>query len=86
MSGSALNILIKILAILLAILLWFYVVSQKDYEYELTLPVTEVDYPAGLGLVEGMPDSLSIKIFAEGQKLLSNNWKRAGLKPPIPAR
>ena len=53
MSNSAINILIKLIAILLAILLWFYVVSQKDYEYELTLPVTEVDYPDGLGLVSG---------------------------------
>lgn len=80
MSGSALNILIKILAVLLAVLLWFYVISQKDYEYDLTLPVTEVDYPSGLGLVDGMPDSLSIKIFAEGQKLLGSSWKKAGLK------
>ncbi len=80
MSGSVLNILIKLIAVLLAILLWFYVISQKQYEYELTLPVTEIDFPAGLGPISPLPDSLAVKVIAEGKKLLSSKWKKAGLR------
>ncbi len=74
------NMLIKATAFLLAVLLWFYVISQKSYEKELTLAVKAVDFPEGLGPVTGLPDSLTVKVFAEGQKLLSNDWKRAGLR------
>ena len=80
MSGSILNILIKLIAVLMAILLWFYVISQKQYEYELTLPVAEIDFPAGLGPISQLPDSLAVKVFAEGKKLLSSKWKKAGLR------
>ena len=80
MSASVLNILIKALALILAVLLWFYVIAQKDYEKELTLPVTEIDFPENLGLVSGMPDSLTVKVFAEGRKLFGSTWKRAGLR------
>ena len=80
MSGSVLNIIIKIVAVLLAVLLWFNVISKKQYEYELTLPVTEIEYPTGLAPVALPPDSIAIKVSAQGRKLMRDDWKEAGLR------
>jgi hypothetical protein len=80
MTGSVLNITIKLLAILLAVLLWFNVITEKQYEHEMTLPITDIEFPSALGPVSDLPDSLTIKVLAEGKKLLRSDWKRAGLR------
>lgn len=80
MSSPFSNIFLKITAVLLAILLWFHVVSKKHYDYGITLPVTEIDLPAGIGPVSGFPDSLVVRVNAEGKQLLRTDWKKAGLK------
>ncbi len=80
MTGSVLNIIIKLLAVLLAVLLWFNVISEKQYEYELTLPVTDIEYPSTLGPVTDLPESLTVKVLAEGKRLLRSDWKHAGLR------
>lgn len=79
MTGSTLSIIIKITAVFLAVLLWFNVVTDKDYEYSLTLPVTAIDLPAGLALRAPIPDSITLKVLARGKKLLRDDWKEAGL-------
>jgi hypothetical protein len=80
MTGSVLNILIKLIAVVLAIFLWFNVITEKQYEHELTLAVSDVELPATLGAVSAFPDSMKIKVLAEGKKLLRNDWKKAGLR------
>jgi hypothetical protein len=80
MTGSVLNILIKVVALFLAVLLWFNVITEKQYEYEINLPVTSVELPAGMSAVTPFPDSLMVKVLAEGKKLLRNDWKQAGLR------
>jgi len=80
MTGSVLNILIKVIALFLAILLWFNVITEKQYEYEINLPVTSVELPAGMSAVTPFPDSLMVKVLAEGKKLLRSDWKQAGLR------
>lgn len=79
MPRWVLNTLIMIIALLLAVLLWFNAVAKKEYEYELTLPVTGVDFPPGLGPVTPLPESLHVRLLATGKKLLHSDWKRSGL-------
>ncbi len=74
------SIVIKVTAVVLAVLLWFNVVTDKSYEYELTLPINSVDLPAGLALVSQTPDSVTVKVLAHGKKLLRSDWKKAGLR------
>ena len=80
MSGSILNISIKLIAVFLAVLLWFNVITKKQYEHELTLPITEVEFPVGLGPVGQLPDSLTVRVLAAGKKLLRGGWKADGLR------
>ena len=79
MPRWVLNTLIMIIALLLAVLLWFNAVAKKEYEYELTLPVTGIDFPPGLGPVTPLPESLQVRLLATGKKLLHSDWKRSGL-------
>lgn len=80
MTGSVLNIVIKLIAVLLAVFLWFNVITQKQYEHELNLKVADVELPPSLGAVTTFPDSLMVKVLAEGKKLLRDDWKDAGLR------
>jgi hypothetical protein len=80
MTGSALNLIIKLVAVLLAVFLWFNVMTQKQYEHELTLAVSDIELPAALGIVTPFPDSMVVKVLAEGKKLLRDDWKEAGLR------
>lgn len=80
MTGSVLNIIIKLLAVVLAIFLWFNVITEKQYEYELKLPITDYELPSTLAPVSPLPESLSVKVLAEGKQLLRSDWKRAGLR------
>lgn len=80
MTGSVLNIIIKLLAVVLAILLWFNVITEKQYEYELKLPITDYELPSNLAPITPLPESLSVKVLAEGKQLLRSDWKHAGLR------
>jgi hypothetical protein len=80
MSGSMLNIVIKLAAILLAVLLWFNVVSQKQYEYNISLPLKVFELPEDLAAITTWPESLMVKVYAEGNILLRNDWKEEGLR------
>jgi len=80
MTGSVLNVVIKLTAVLLAVFLWFNVITQKQYENEYTLAVTGVELPTSLGAVTPFPDSLTVRVMAEGKRLLRDDWKTAGLR------
>lgn len=80
MSAAILNILLKVVALLIALLIWFNVMTQKQYDYELNLPITGIDTPPGLGLVNDIPATLTAKVRADGKKLLRSDWKEAGLR------
>ncbi|MCK5127264.1 MAG: hypothetical protein KAR42_13500 [candidate division Zixibacteria bacterium] len=80
MSGSTLNIIIKITAVLLAVLLWLNVITDKQYEYDITLPIASIDLPQGLASIMTLPDSLSVTIMATGKKIWRSDWKKSGLR------
>lgn len=80
MSTSTVNFVIKIIAVLLAIFLWFNVITQKEYEHRFDLPVTEIDLPPNLGMMNNLPESLSVVVVAEGKKLMGGDWQKAGLR------
>jgi YbbR domain-containing protein len=80
MSSTISRIFIQIIALLFAIFLWFNVVTKKDYEYSLTLPISTYEFPPGLGPVTDLPESLEVKVTGMGKSLFRKDWKKAGLK------
>ncbi len=61
---------VKILAVVLAFLLWFHVVTNKDYDYNLSLPLHIVNVQEGLMLASHTPEEAAIKIRGTGKQLM----------------
>lgn len=71
---------IKIIALVLGLLLWFHVATEKEYNYQVLLPVSEIALDEGLTLSQKPPDSLMIVVSATGKQLLRKKWRERGLK------
>ncbi|MCX6829373.1 MAG: YbbR-like domain-containing protein [candidate division Zixibacteria bacterium] len=74
------NLWVKLAALILAFLLWFHVATNKIYQEEATLPLSQVVVPGKLILSEPPPDSVTVLVAATGKKLMQSNWKKVGLK------
>ena len=74
------NIGIKIGALLMGFLLWFHVATEKESNYEITLPVNEVVLPDSLTLASAAPESLTVVVGAPGKQLLRTRWRRRGIR------
>jgi len=74
------NLWVKIAALLLAILLWFHVATDKIYQNTLSLPLVTIEIPEELVLTERPPDSITVIVSAKGKTLLRTDWKKNGLK------
>ena len=74
------NIWLRVIAIVMGILLWFHVATEKVYNYEVKLPVSEVILNDKMALASDIPDTLAILVSASGKQLLRQDWKEAGLR------
>ncbi len=74
------NLWVKLAALILASLLWIHVATNKVYQEEVTLAVTQVDISSKLLLTEPPPESVTVTVSATGKKLLRSDWKRGGLR------
>ena len=71
---------IKIIALLLGLLLWFHVATEKVYNYQLRLPLREVVLDNELTLAQAPPESLMIVVSATGKQLMRQKWRDRGVK------
>ena len=74
------NLWVKLAALVLAVLLWFHVATDKVYQYQYTLPLTQIGIDENLVLTEAPPDSITVVVSATGKVLLRTDWKKRGLK------
>jgi len=74
------NLWTKLAALLLAFLLWFHVATDKTYQYEVSLKLTQIDLVDDIALVDPPPGEFSVIVSAVGKKLLRSDWKDAGLR------
>ncbi|RKX22714.1 MAG: hypothetical protein DRP45_11150 [Candidatus Zixiibacteriota bacterium] len=74
------NFWIKVAAFVIGFLIWLHVATEKEYHYELKLPVTEVSLNEGLALSKPPPDSVLVTVSATGKQLLREKWRDRGLR------
>ena len=74
------NFWLKVVAFAMALMIWIHVATNKTYNYELKLPVTEVVLKDGLTLAKEPPDSLEVAVSATGKQLLRRKWRDRGLR------
>jgi len=77
------NFWIKIAALLLAVLLWFHVVTDKAFQYTIDLPISQVALSGDLILTEAPSEKIRVIVSATGKRLLQTDWKKEGLKITI---
>jgi YbbR domain-containing protein len=73
------NFWLKIVAFGLGLLVWMHVATNQTYNYEITLPVTDISLDDGLALAEPPPDSVRAAVAATGKQLLRRKWRQQGL-------
>jgi YbbR domain-containing protein len=71
---------IKVIALVLGLLLWFHVATEKVYNYQLRLPLNEVVLDNDLTLAQAPPESLMIMVSATGKQLMRQKWRERGVK------
>lgn len=71
---------LKVASFVLALVVWIHVATEKTYNYELYLPVTEITLNDDLALSQKPPDSLEVSVSATGKQLLRTKWRREGVR------
>lgn len=74
------NFWLKLTAIALGLLVWLHVATEKEYSYEMRLPVTDVALGDSLTLASPPPDTLTVSVSATGKQLLRQKWRDRGLR------
>ncbi len=64
------NLPLKIGALLLALLLWVHVATNKPYEYQFELPLVIDNIPAGLLQTNPLPASIAVRVKTSGKQLI----------------
>jgi len=78
------NFWLKVIAIGLGLLVWIHVATEKIYNYNLKLPVTEIILSDSLTLSSQPPESLTVEVIASGKQLLRRKWRQEGLRLHAP--
>ncbi|MBU0985548.1 MAG: hypothetical protein KKA42_16865 [candidate division Zixibacteria bacterium] len=71
---------LKLAAFAMAFLVWIHVATEKTYNYELKLPITEISLKDDLTLSRQPPGSLMVAVSATGKQLLRQRWRLEGLR------
>ncbi len=74
------NLWLKIFALVMGLLLWFHVATNKVYNHQLNLPISEVTVKDDLSLIGGKPDSMMVVVSATGKRLLRRKWQSGGVR------
>jgi len=78
-SGILHDYPLKLLAVVLSLLLWLHVATEKRYEREARLAVRKLIIGGSLALAQAPPDSLSVLVSATGKTLWRTDWRDEGL-------
>ena len=74
------NVWLKVLALIMGLLIWFHVATDKTYNYELYLPLVQIDLTDSLTLTKNPPDSFLVSVSAKGKQLLRKKWRSDGIR------
>ena len=74
------NLWMKLLALVMGLLIWFHVATEKSYTFQLKLPVVRVDLKEHYTLADAPPDSLMVSVSARGKQLIRSAWQNEGVR------
>jgi len=74
------NLPLKIGAVLLAILLWVHVATNKVYEHQIEMSIQLVDVPVGLIQTNAIPREATIRVKTSGKQLFALGARQPKLR------
>ncbi|MBI5267087.1 MAG: YbbR-like domain-containing protein [candidate division Zixibacteria bacterium] len=74
------NLWAKFFSLLIGVLIWFHVATEKSYNYDIRLPITKVDIKEGLILTRPFTDTVTAGVTAIGKQLLREKWQAQGVR------
>lgn len=74
------NLPLKVGAILLALLLWVHVATNKVFEQQISVPLTIVDIPFGMTLTNEIPREATLRVRATGKQLIALSSQKPELR------
>ncbi len=74
------NAWIKLIALVMGLLLWIHVATEKVYDHEISLPLVEIILKDQLTLASNPPESLTVMVSARGKQLLRRKWRQRGIR------
>ncbi len=79
MSGIFQHFWLKLLALVLGVLVWLHVATEREYDHTISLPVAGVDLGDSLTATTAIPDTLLVTVRGTGKMLLRSGWRNAGM-------
>jgi hypothetical protein len=74
------NLSLKLTALGLALLLWFHVATNREYDYPITLTLTVGEVPSGFSLIDPLPDHIRVILHGTGKELVRLLWNEGRAK------
>lgn len=65
------NYKVKIVALVFAIVIWFFVITENEYEYVIEVPVAVINTPPGKVILNDLPKVVKVKIKGTGKDLIA---------------
>ena len=65
------NFKIKILVVLLAVFIWFFVKTENNYTYSLKIPIALSNVPAEKLITNDIPSHVKVSVWGKGSEILS---------------
>ena len=75
------NIILKITALVCAMALWFYVISLKDFQLTMEVPLTFVKLPEALATASKPPSTVSVTVEGKPLDLIRLQWSSTCTSP-----
>lgn len=71
------NYKIKLVVLVFAIFIWFFVITENEYENVIEIPVVTVNLPENKVILNEIPDFVKVKIKGTGKDLIALGVSRA---------
>ncbi len=65
------NYKIKLIAFIFAVFIWFFVVTENEYEEVIEIPVATVNLPANKVILNDLPPAVKIRVKGTGKDLIA---------------
>ncbi len=68
------------MALVLGFMLWFHVATEKIYNYQVLLPISEIVVKEDLTLAQSPPDTVMVVVSGTGKQILRKKWRERGVR------